>query len=360
MSNSNSVGLSAAGVRFANGGRESLDRSQAPLGSVKSFATLLAGAALALLAACCVFQSTPLEEASEKRLLLRLRAPDLSAPLVEVLPPAGSRPDDPLKEAVFARINSDRAAAGLLPVEWDGGAARVADAFCAQQVREATRGHFLMDGIPPYARTSFAGVFGAQSENSVSWETNRPSFSESIMRLALAGHEDMMAEKPPGDGHRRTILDPEATHVGVGYAVVRGRFQMAQEFLTRTLERLSILRRESPHPILRFDGKPLPNWRLEFVTIARENPPAPMTREEATARTSYSYPRAGIAYTPEANRQIRVSGADTQGKIRVVRSRDFTFDFAPDRPGLYTFVFYTAIRASEPARPGASATIWVE
>ena len=28
-----------------------------------------------------------------------------------------------------------------------------------------------------------------------------------------------MEEKPPADGHRRTILDPEATHVGVGYAI---------------------------------------------------------------------------------------------------------------------------------------------
>ena len=127
---------------------------------------------------------------------------------------------------------------------WDGGAARVADAFCARQIREGTRGHFLTDGIPPYARTSFAGVFGAQSENSVSWVIDRPYFSEPISRLALAGHEDMMAESPPGDGHRRTILDPEATHVGVGYAVEGGRFQMAQEFLTRTLERLSIVRSE--------------------------------------------------------------------------------------------------------------------
>ncbi len=105
MSNSNSVGLSAAGVRFANGGRESLDRSQAPLGSVKSFATLLTGAALALLAACCAFQPKPLGETSEKRLPLRLRAPDLSAPLVEVLPPAGSRPDDSLKARRRAAIS---------------------------------------------------------------------------------------------------------------------------------------------------------------------------------------------------------------------------------------------------------------
>ncbi len=236
----------------------------------------------------------------------------------------------------------------------------MADAFCARQVREATRGHFLMDGIPPYARTAFAGVFGAQSENSVSWVTSGRSFSDPLVKLALTGHEDMMAEKPPGDGHRRTILDPEATHVGVGYAVEGGRFQMAQEFLTRGLERLSIARVETSPPILRFDGKPLAKARLQFVTIARENPPAPLTREEATARTSYSYPHPTLAYAPEGGAMIRVSGTDTRSRIRVGHKADFTFTFAPDRPGLYTLVFYTADRVSEPARPGASATIWIE
>jgi hypothetical protein len=321
---------------------------------------LTAGAAAALLVSCCALQLKPPREAPGRHPPRRLLAPDLAAPLFETLPPAGSQPDDPVKAVIFERINSDRAAAGLLPVAWDGAASRVADAFCAQQVREATRGHFLMDGIPPYARTSFAGVFGAQSENSVSWVTSGRSFSEPPAWLALTGHEDMMSEKPPGDGHRRTILDPEATHVGVGYAVDGGRFQMAQEFLTRGLERLSIVRIESSRPALRFDGKPLPSSRLQFVTIARESSPAPLTREEATARTSYSYPRATLAYTPEGGPMVRVSGTDTQNRIRVGHKWDFTFTFAPDRPGLYTFVFYTAARVSEPARPGASATIWVE
>jgi hypothetical protein len=305
-------------------------------------------------------KSGPPRETSEKRPPLRLRAPDLSAPLVEALPPSNFQPRDAVKAAVFDRINSDRAAAGLPPVAWDAAASRVADAFCAQQVREATRGHFLMDGIPPYARTSFAGVFGAQSENSVSWVTSGKSFSQPITRLALTGHEEMMAEKPPGDGHRRTILDPDATHVGVGYAVAGGRFQMAQEFLARGLERLSIGRREWSRPVLSFEGTPLPAGRLEFVTIARESPPAPLTREEATARTSYSYPRPTIAYTPEGATMIRVSGTDTQGRIHIGPKKDFAFTFSPDRPGLYTFVFYAAFRASEPARPAASATIWIE
>jgi len=327
---------------------------------LRTLARSLPAAAAALLFSCHAFKAAPPHEASQSRLPLRLRAPDLAVPLVETIPPGGIRPDDPIKTVIFDRINSDRAAAGLSPVAWDGAAARVADAFCAQQVSEATSGHFLMDGIPPYARTSFAGVFGAQSENSVSWVTTGRSFSDPIARLAMLGHEDMMAEKPPGDGHRRTILDPEATHVGVGYAVLRGRFQMAQEFLTRGLERLSITGHESSRPVLRFDGKSLPSWSLQFVTIARESTPAPLTREEASARTSYSYPRAGLAYTPEGAKMIRVASTDTQDRIRFGPRREFTFSFAPDRPGLYTFVFYASSRNSEPARPGASATIWVE
>ena len=73
-----------------------------------------------------------------------------------------------------------------------------------------------------------------------------------------------------------------------------------------------------------------------------------------------SYPRPTIAYVPEGTSLLRVSETDTQDKIRLWANKEFSFSFAPDRPGLYTFVFYTTVRASEPARAGASATIWVE
>jgi hypothetical protein len=135
---------------------------------------------------------------------------------------------------------------------------------------------------------------------------------------------------------------------------------MSQEFLTRGLERLKLVGHESSRLSVRFEGKTLPDWRLEYVTIAREPAPAPLTQEEATGRTSYSYPRPAIAYIPEGTSLIRVSDTDTQDKIRLWSNREFFFSFAPDRPGLYTFVFYTMVRASEPSRAGASATIWVE
>ncbi len=53
------------------------------------------------------------------------------------------------------------------------------DAFCAAQVRERTRGHFLMDGLPPYARTALAGVFGVGPENSAIWVSSGKASSRS-------------------------------------------------------------------------------------------------------------------------------------------------------------------------------------
>jgi uncharacterized protein YkwD len=317
-------------------------------------------AAQAVLALACA--AAPNGDPAETRAAaaLHVRAPDLVSPSTDTLPDPGDRPQGTLKVGVFARINRDRITAGLLPVAWDEAASRVADAFCAQQVREASRGHFLMDGIPPYARTAFAGVFGAQSENSVSWVTNASFFTETPLQLALDGHREMMAEKPPQDGHRRTILDPDATHVGVGYASAHGRFQMAQEFLTRGLERLTLGRRDSSRMVLRFEGKPVPNSRLVFVTIAREPLPTALTREEASARTSYSYPLPWLAYVPEGNTALRVSGTETRDRLRVLSNLEFSFAFAPDRPGLYTFTFYTTVRPSEPSRPGATVTVWID
>ena len=323
----------------------------------------LARAALAvtvLLAGCALPRAGAADPPEQGSPTLKVRLPDLSSPVVDVYPKPDAAPSDPLKAQILARINRNRAAAGLNPVAWDEGASRVGDAFCRQQVREMTNGHFLRDGVPPYARTAFSGVFGAHSENSVSWITTATSFSESPTELAILGHDGMMAERPPSDGHRRTILDPEATHVGVGWALGQGRFQMAEEFLARTLERLSLSQRDPSRLVLQLDGRVNQNLRLEFVTISHEASPAPMTREQASGRTTYSYPSATLAYVAEGTSGIRVSGVDTQPKIRLHSNREFAFTFAPDRPGLYTLLFYTASSASVPARPGGSVTVWVE
>jgi uncharacterized protein YkwD len=290
---------------------------------------------------------------------LSVRDPDLIRPLREVVPePRPAEPRDAVERAVFDRINADRRAAGLAAVAWDEGAAQAGRRFCAAQVRERTHGHLLMDGIPPYARTAFAGLFGVGSENSASWLTSGKEFQIGMQELALKAHADMMDEVPPEDGHRRTILDPTATHVGVGWAQQTGSFRMAEEFMTRRLAEMTLTRvAEAPATIL-VEGRILPPYAFEFVTLANEPSPGPLSRDEADARTSYRYPDPQIAYVAEGRKALHVVGADTQDRV-AVRGATFAFRFTPARPGLWTILVYTSEGRQEP-RPGGSAVIWME
>jgi uncharacterized protein YkwD len=310
--------------------------------------------ALAFTAACAGNGAGPFAEPA-----LVIVAPPLDRPLSDALPPADARPLDPVKAAVFEQINRDRAAAGLGPVAWDEAASRVADAFCNEQIRESTSGHYLTNGVPPYARTAFAGVFGMQFENSVTWKTTATSFDEPVEKLALEGHAEMLGEKPPYDGHRRTILDPDATHVGLGYALERGDFRMAQEFLTRHLAWLRLERVPAVSGVIRIRGEPIPGRRLLFVSIGWEPVPRTLTRAEASGRTSYSYSKTIEAFVREGNVTLKVVGARTSDRIRFGPDREFSLRFAPDRPGLWTLVFHTTLLGEDHPVPGGVASVWV-
>jgi len=318
--------------------------------AVKVPRLLAAGAAAGALLASCVHPPRPASGARS------IAAPDLSSPLVEEYP-SPQEPRDPLKTALFERINRDRSAHGLPPVAWDEKASGVADAFCAQQVREGSQGHFLMDGLPPYARTSFAGAFGLFSENSASSFTTGTWAERAYVHLALSSHERMLAERPPNDGHRRAILDGSATHVGVGYSGRGGRFQMAEEFSVRGLERLSVSRSADGAAAVAFEGRVRSPNRIQFVTVAAEQAPASLTLEEATSRTRYRYPSPSESYVPEGETRLIVSGTATHDRLRLHRDRRFSFTYAAERPGLFTFVFYVASQDGERPREAGSAAV---
>ena len=210
--------------------------------------------------------------------------------------------------------------------------------------------------MPPYSRTGFAGIFGMGSENAVAWHTTAPAFTDSATDLALAGHEDMMRETPPNDGHRRTILDPEVTHVGVGWAMHRGSFRMAEEFLVRRLAELTL---QQEGGALSVNGRTQKPWVSSFVTIAHEPTPKRLTREQARARSTYAYPEPQRAFVAEGRRSMRVVGTETEDRIRMGAGGEFSFRFAPAQAGLWTFVFYTGEGRQRP-RPGGLAVVWVE
>ena len=287
-----------------------------------------------------------------------LRSPDLTHPLSES-DPAPSTPEDPVKKGVFQQINADRAAHGLAPVAWDPAVSRVADAFTADQVREGTRGHYLLNGLPPYARTGLAGIFGMGRENVVAFRTTGSSFQEPALSLALEGEAAMMAEKPPNDGHRRTILDPDATHVGVGWAQGGGEFRMAEEFLTRRLESLTISQAATDPLTLLFRGRTIPGQRLRFVTFAPEPSPHRLTKAQANARSRYTYPEAKLAFVPEGLKSMQILGTRTEDALRVGGGNEFSLRFTPAQAGLWTIVFHTSDGKDRP-KPGGLAVLWIE
>jgi hypothetical protein len=321
---------------------------------VKSAA--LAGSLILVAAAHCTVLDVPPPPPPVLR--LAVRAPDLTHPVTESYP-TPSTPEDPVKRAVFEQINVDRAAQGLPAVAWDEAASRVADVFTAAQIREGTRGHFLLDGFPPYARTGFAGIFGMGAENSVAWRTVGAAFHEPSVDLALEGQASMLAEKPPDDGHRRTILDPLVTHVGIGWAQGGGDFRMAEEFLTRRLDVLTISQVASSPLTVLFRGRTVSGDQLRFVTLAVEPSPRPISKAQANGRRRYTYPEPRLAFVPEGMKTYQVVGATTEDVIHVGGSGEFSFRFTPAQPGLWTILFHVTDGRERP-RPGGLAVLWIE
>src|SRR6202008_855441 len=114
---------------------------------------------------------------------------------------------------------------------------------------------------------------------------------DSAEGLALRSQAAMMEERPPRDSHRRAVLDPAATHVGIGWAMEGGEFRLGVEFTARAYEKIRV-RRAGPGPDITVDGTALTGEAIRYVTVSREAVPRPISRREADARDSYSYPEA--------------------------------------------------------------------
>jgi len=268
------------------------------------------------------------------------------------------QPSDPVAAALFDQINRDRAAAGLAPVRWDPKAAALATEYTREQIRQGTVGHFLLDGIPPYARLSREGDLGVGAENSAAYIFSGDAIVMPPERLALDSQRDMLAETPPNDGHRRAILDPTATHVGVGWAMSGGNFRMAEEFTSRRFDRLRVNRFGKDGSAIRVKGSALPGMSISFVSVARQDIPSSLSVREVNSRMSYTYPAPRYALVP-AGSGMRAGGLINLPCLTTSLKGRFSFNYQIDEPGLWTFILYFEGKGERQALPGASFSVWV-
>src|ERR1051326_8432911 len=205
-----------------------------------------------------------------KRLVIIFALVLVATPLVQ-----GEAPIDEtriaLRSEFLQMINRDRAANGLAPVELDPEASAIADTYCKQQIRYGTTGHFTVDGLSPYMRYSFAGGNDGVSENAAAWSATYKFSDRSLYDMIRRSEDAMMKEVAPHDGHRRTILDPFATHVGIGLAWEHGEFRLTEEFIRRYVDwKRPLPRAASLNEQITASGKPLQTYKIEAISVHHE------------------------------------------------------------------------------------------
>ena len=279
-----------------------------------------------------------------------------------------------LRHEVLRLINQDRAAYGLPAVELDPAVSALGDIYCQRQIRNGTTGHFTTDGLTPYMRYSFAGVNDGVSENAAAWSANYDFSERALLDMARKSQQAMMSERPPADGHRRTILDPYATHAGIGLAWEKGEFRIVQQFVRRYVTWTRPLPRAAGigEPIFA-SGKPLPGYRIEAISVHHEPIPSAMPAHVANALGNYRLPAQRRDYLPRLRSYIRQRDDGTFNLVREEytdgRRGDFTvtdegaFQFTVplnEGPGVYTVVVWVTRKGEKTPIAASNVSIRVD
>lgn len=133
----------------------------------------------------------------------------------------------PLELQVLLDTNAARAAAGLEPLAWDENAARAAREHARDMVERNYFAHKTPEGISLFDRMQRVGVWEiAVGENIAYYE----GYSQ---REAVGKVVEGWMNSPH---HRKNILRPSYSHLGVGVAQKDGRIILVQDFLARPFE----------------------------------------------------------------------------------------------------------------------------
>jgi uncharacterized protein YkwD len=266
-----------------------------------------------------------------------------------------------MRTSMLRLINRDRKQFGEKPVELDLRMSTVADAYCRTQIRNRTTGHFTTDGVSPYMRYSFAGGNDAVSENAAAWSAGYNFDAKSLYEMLRSSEESMIREVGPHDGHRRTILDPYATHVAIGVAWEGGELRITQEFIRRYVDWVRPLPRQSTTdaPVL-CSGKPRPGYVVEGITVHHEPLPQPLSVTAANHIDSYSLPGRRREYLPKLAQGSVYDNGGT-GDFPVAKDGGFAFAVPfPDGPGIYTVVVWVRRPESKETISASTISIRVE
>ena len=199
-------------------------------------------------------------------------------------------------------VNEERAVARVPAVVFDELATQVATKHAIDMALGEFASHWGRDGLKPYHRYSFAGGTNATQENvsaaDNTWSTKLADLRQDTAYL----HVRLYQEKPPYDGHRRTILAPQHTHVGFGLAVEQLRLRLVELFVAKHVEIEPLRRTAKPRSQIVFAGKVLSrDYVLDQVEVFYEPLPQPLELSWLREPRSYSLPNESRVLRPRVS-----------------------------------------------------------
>lgn len=260
-------------------------------------------------------------------------------------------------------VNEERAVEKVPKLAVDDLATQVAQKHAVDMANGGFASHWGRDGLKPYQRYSFAGGIHATQENVSAADNTWSTKLEDLKQDTAYLHVRLYEEKPPNDGHRRTILAPQHTHVGFGIAVEELRLRMVELFVAKYVELRRIPRTAKPGSQIIFSGTVQKrDYGLSMVEVFYE--PIPKTPELSWLREprSYALPKESKAFRPKATVPF-IAGDKSPSIVELPTSHrnfDIPIRLFKDEPGIYTLVAWLRGGKSQKLFPATEVCIRAE
>lgn len=278
-------------------------------------------------------------------MFLQAASASLSVALVDRVLSAPSQTSDferfaGLRANLLEMVNEERAVAKVQLLEMDELATRVATSHAVDMVTHEYGNHFDRAGFKPYQRYSFAGGTEATQENVSAADNTWSNKLSDLKQDTSYLHVRLYQETPPNDGHRKTILAPQHTHVGFGIAVEKLRLRMVELFVARYVDVKPIPRKAKPKSKILFTAKLLRrDHTLNSVEVFYEPLPQPPELSWLRQPRSYALPDRSRYLRPKLTPPYIYSDR-TRGDIEFDLEGNFTVPVTlfDSKPGIYTIV----------------------
>jgi uncharacterized protein YkwD len=243
-----------------------------------------------------------------------------------------------LRANLLEMVNEERAVEKVPLLKMDELATRVATNHAVEMARHEFASHWGRDGFKPYHRYSFAGGTEASQENvsaaDNTWSTKLSDLKQDTSYL----HLRLYQEKPPNDGHRRTILAPQHTHVGFGIAVDHLRLRLVELFIARHAEVRPIVREAKPGSEVLFAGRILKrDHTLNSVEVFYEPLAKPPELSWLRQPRSYGLPEDSKALRPKVAPPYTYTDGK-RGDVDIDVDGNFSVPVTLEKPGIYTLM----------------------